>query len=230
MIKSLNDTVRFNLRKGKAFFNLFRFQMRKRTIEEIVDKALEFGARKEFEVKTMQVRDEILALARTVAAIRPRIVLEIGTAFGGTLFIWSQLASELVVSCDITDKSMQRSFYHTFPPFGSRCEVDLLTGDTHDTAFRKRVAARLNGKKADFLFIDGDHTEAGVTADYQEYRDLVRPGGIIAFHDIVEKQTLPQNQVFHLWKKLRDQPGMEEFIKDPEQSGFGIGIIRIPEQ
>ncbi|HWR73344.1 MAG TPA: class I SAM-dependent methyltransferase [Nitrospirota bacterium] len=230
MIKSLSNKARFNLRKLKAFLNLFRFHVHRRTIEEIVDKALEFGARKEFEVKTMQVRDEILALARTVAELQPRVVLEIGTAFGGTLFIWSQLASDLVISCDITDKSAQRSFYRKFPRFGSRCEVDLLTGDTHNAEFRKQVIARLKGRQVDFLFIDGDHTDTGVTADYRDYRDLVRPGGIIAFHDIVEKQSLPQNQVYHLWKNLRDQPGTKEFIKDPDQSGFGIGIIRLPER
>lgn len=230
MIRRLNDKARFNLRKLKAFLNLFRFHARKRTIEEIVDKVLEFGSRKEFEVKTMQVREEILALAKTVAELRPRVVLEIGTAFGGTLFIWSQLASELVIGCDITDKSVQRSFYRKFPRFGSRCAVHLLTGDSHNAEFRKQVVSRLNGRTVDFLFIDGDHTEAGVTADYRDYRDLVRPGGIIAFHDIVEKQSLPQNQVYHLWKKLRDQPGTKEFISDPEQSGFGIGIIKVPER
>ena len=50
-----------------------------------------------------------------------------------------------------------------------------------------------SGPDDDFLFIDGDHT--GVGRDYEMYRDLVRPGGLIAFHDIVADQPVEGNQV-----------------------------------
>ena len=80
----------------------------------------------------------------------------------------------------------------------------------------------------DFLFIDGDHTEQGVAADYRDYHALVRPGGIIAFHDIAERQSLPTNQVQHFWRKLKSQHTTEEFIDDPAQTGYGIGIVRVP--
>lgn len=35
----------------------------------------------------------------------------------------------------------------------------------------------------DLVFIDGDHTYAGVQADLEAYLPLVRPGGLIAGHD-----------------------------------------------
>ena len=56
----------------------------------------------------------------------------------------------------------------------------------------------------------------------------MRPGGIIAFHDILENQPLPVNQVYHLWKVLRDELDTEEFVQDSEQCGYGIGIVRVP--
>ena len=93
----------------------------------------------------------------------------------------------------------------------------------------QKVIAALAGRKVDFLFIDGDHTVGGVTADYNDYKEFVRPGGVIAFHDIVESQPLPTNQVFHFWKKLREVARVEEFVVDPKQCGFGIGIMRVPE-
>lgn len=108
------------------------------------------------------------------------------------------------------------------------CEVILLSGDSHSVTLKQRVAQELSGKQADFIFIDGDHTVMGVTADYNDYREFVRPGGIIAFHDIVESQPLPTNQVYHLWKRLKQEVVTEEFIYDPRQCGFGIGIIRVP--
>lgn len=224
------DEIRFQIRRFKALRRLRQFHAKPLTIEETIDWALNFGSRKEFSVHTIQIRDEILALARTVSALRPKTILELGTAFGGTLLIWSQLASDLVISCDILDKTVQSDMYRKFPPPGSRCTVEILTGDSHSPEFKKRVAGVLGESKVDFLFIDGDHTEAGVTADYHDYRDLVRPGGIIAFHDIVEKQNSPNSRVHHLWNRLRQEADTEEYVKDRNQVGYGIGVIRVPEQ
>ena len=56
----------------------------------------------------------------------------------------------------------------------------------------------------------------------------MRPGGLIGFHDIVESQPLPTNQVYHLWKNVRKEAVTEEFVNDPKQCGFGIGIVRVP--
>ena len=36
----------------------------------------------------------------------------------------------------------------------------------------------------DALFIDGNHSYEYVKKDYENYRDKVKPGGIIAFHDV----------------------------------------------
>ncbi len=227
-IRSIDKKIRFEARRWNAFRRLGRYHAKTRTIEETVDWAMHFGSRKEFTVNTIQQREEILALARAVDAIKPKTILEIGTALGGTLLIWSRIASDLVISCDIEDRSIQKSFYTSFPPPESSCKVSLLTGDSHTREFRALVEKQLNGRPVDFLFIDGDHTEKGVTADYLAYRDLVRPGGIIAFHDIVEKQPTPQNQVYHLWKKIRETAVVEEFVGNPDQCGYGIGIIHIP--
>ena len=36
---------------------------------------------------------------------------------------------------------------------------------------------------ADFIFIDGDHTEQGLLQDWLAWHELVQPGGIVAIHD-----------------------------------------------
>jgi len=35
----------------------------------------------------------------------------------------------------------------------------------------------------DFLFIDGDHSETGVSQDWENWHRFVVPGGVVAFHD-----------------------------------------------
>ncbi|MCA1785856.1 MAG: class I SAM-dependent methyltransferase, partial [Desulfobacteraceae bacterium] len=120
--------------------------------------------------------------------------------------------------------------FQQFPPPGSACRLTLLSGNSHDPAFKDRVATALNGNPVDFLFIDGDHTETGVTADYEDYRQFVRPGGLIAFHDILQNQPLPTNQVFYLWQRLKQVAKVEEFVTPDNHCGFGIGLLHVPEQ
>ena len=211
----------------QAYLKLKKFHSRPRSIDESVYTALNFGGHGYFKVRTMQIPAEIIALARAVEELNPKIILEIGTAFGGTLFIWAQLASEHVISCDIESKRIPGLIYKSFPPPDSRCKVTLMTGNSHTYEFKQRVKRRLSGASVDFLFIDGDHTEQGVEDDYYAYKEFVRPGGIIAFHDIVEKQLLPQNQVYHFWKRLKTLEQTEEFIYDSDQTGYGIGIVRV---
>ena len=228
-LKKISRKLRAPFNRRFAFKRLKEYHSQPRSLATTIDWAMNFGGGGYFTVKTMQIPTEITALASAVEALHPKIILEIGTARGGTLLIWSSLASEKVITCDLQDMSMLAPLYCEFPPTDSTCKVTLLSGDSHTADFKQRVAKELGGKKADFIFIDGDHTVGGVTADYNDYREFVRPGGIIAFHDIVESQPLATNQVYHLWKKLKQEVVTEEFVNDPKQCGFGIGVIRVPQ-
>ena len=228
-LQRISRRLRAPLHRRQALRRLAEYHERPRSLEETVSWAMDFGGRGLFRVRTVQMPEEITALARAVAALEPRVVLEIGTARAGTLLIWTSLASEEVITCDLRDMSVQAPLLQALPPPGSHCKVTLLSGDSHTPAFRERVLAALAGRPVDFLFIDGDHSEAGVEADYDDYHDLVRPGGIIAFHDIVEKQPYDSTQVHAFWERLKQRHEYEEFVADPGQCGYGIGIIRVPE-
>lgn len=227
--KSLSRTVRQPFNSLYAHHRLKKYHSKKRSLEDVIEWAMKFGGGGYMTVNTLQIPTEITQLAKAVQAINPKIIVEIGTARGGTLLIWSYLASKRVITCDLNDTTLQRPLFSRFPPPGSNCQVTLLSGNSHDASFKARLARELNGEKADFLFIDGDHTESGVEADYNDYKEFVRPGGLIAFHDIVEKQPLPTNQVYHLWKRIKVGADVQEFVADPNQCGFGIGLLRVPE-
>lgn len=226
-LREIGRRLRAPFNRAAAFRALAEFHASPRALEAVVDTAIKFPSAGLFRVESIQQRSEIQALARAVAAIEPRNILEIGTARGGTLFIWAHLAKARVVSCDIEDPGVRRPLYEAFPPPQSQCRVVHLHGDSHDAAFRARVEREFGAEPVDFLFIDGDHTEKGVEADYNDYKHLVRPGGLIAFHDVIEKQALPTNQVYYFWRRLKPLVNAEEFIDHPDQCGFGIGLIRV---
>lgn len=225
--KSIRRIVKRPWYAREAFRRLREYHAQASSLEDRVDWALSFGGRSRYKVRAIQMRSEFLALVRAVEALKPRVIVEIGTYHGGTLLVWSALARDLVISCDLEQPREHRDLYPHFPPPGSQCEVRLLQGDTHDPEFGAYLSRELGGRAVDFLFVDGDHTESGVEQDYEEYRSLVRDGGIIAFHDITDQQSLPTNQVHRFWKRLRQRVDTEEFIDDPAQTGFGIGIVRV---
>lgn len=185
----------------------------------------------------LQKWSELAQLLDIVAKLRPLRICEIGSAGGGTLFLFSQLSelNSLILSIDIAYTQAKRRCFPMFPRSGSR--LVCIEGDSHSPATRERVVCELGGGLLDFLFIDGDHSFAGVQSDFELYAPLVRPGGIIALHDIVAdsktRMGLPSENdagdVPVFWRQLRTQYSTwHEYIEDPNQDGYGIGVLEWP--
>ncbi len=89
---------------------------------------------------------------------------------------------------------------------------------------KRQVCGILGDELLDFLFIDGDHSRAGVTQDWNDYRPLVRPSGLIALHDIRDSEYHRVNGCFvhDFWRRL-ELP--KEEIIDPLGYWGGIGLV-----
>jgi predicted O-methyltransferase YrrM len=181
-----------------------------------------------------QVRSEIVSLAGMVRERQPRTVVEIGTATGGTLFLWCAMAhpEATVVSIDLPGGIHGGGYpywktwvYRRFAT--GRQRVHLLRGDSHDPRMRDRLKAMLPDGGIDFLFIDGDHTYEGVKSDYEMYAPLVRPGGLIAFHDIAHHPPELNCHVEELWRQLKQGRRHWEFVEDPQQGSCGLGVLEV---
>ena len=62
-------------------------------------------------------------------------------------------------------------------------EVKAIANGRIDWLRTTGVAAALDHQPVDFLFIDGDHSEDGLLADWRAWSPLVEPDGIVALHD-----------------------------------------------
>ena len=180
----------------------------------------------------MQVPSELAALGQLLANLRPERALEIGTARGGTLLFLTRLASPqaTIVSVDLPGgrfgggySSRRRWFYQRFAR--RRQQLRLLQGDSHSAGMLNRVRAAFSGQPLDYLFIDGDHSYEGVKSDFEMYAPLVRKGGVIAFHDIVEGLPDMVGGVPQFWREIKSRYRHDEMIKDPKQGGWGIGVL-----
>jgi hypothetical protein len=104
--------------------------------------------------------------------------LEIGVGYGGTFAITVEILRKL--------GALQRAIAVDLGPTPrlfrdwSRPEANFVAVNSHSAAFARLVAER---GPFDLVFIDGDHTDAGVRQDFETVRPHAR---MIAFHDIVE--------------------------------------------
>ena len=227
IFRDISRKLRAPVNKYLAIKKLDRFHQKSRSIEEIVDTGINLGTHGLYKINSVQKRSEIINLVEHVSDLKPAYVLEIGTYNGGTLFMWANITKRKVVTCDLRNPKHRSELYKKFPSTKSDCKVVTLEGDSHDLSFRDKVYSEFNGEKLDFLFIDGDHTEKGVEADFNNYKDLVREGGIIAFHDILQNQPVEGNQVYYFWQRIKNNYKYEEFVDDTGQCGFGIGILHV---
>lgn len=184
-----------------------------------------------FSLRPYQVDSEILGLLGALRDRAPSRLVEIGTAQGGTLFLLLRCLgkSAHVVSVDLPRGEFGGGYphwkiplFHAMAMGGAR--LTLLRGSSQTPDMRDRVRSRLGGP-ADFILIDGDHSYEGAKRDFELYRELVAPQGMIAFHDIVPGATGKVGGVPALWQELRRQFRHTEFVRDWNQGGFGIGVI-----
>lgn len=172
----------------------------------------------------LQKPEELIGLARLAAEREPRTVCEIGTYNGGTsLFLCGLPSVARFVGMDI--KPLNRREIAALVP--RRVDTAVLEGSSRD--LKPRVGEAFRGSPIDLLFIDGDHSYEGARADLLDYRELVRPGGLIAFHDIVPEDpdgTGDSGGVPTLWREIKEHFDKRwEFVRDWKQDGMGIGVI-----
>lgn len=165
---------------------------------------------------------ERAALEGALAALEPRLAVEIGTAQGGALARIATYSAEV------------HSFDRVEPEVSVPDHVTLHTGDSHVLlpAFLAQLAER--GRQVDFALVDGDHSADGVRRDIE---DLVASPAVertvIVLHDTVNEEVRagidavdwPTKVSYvdsdwvpgHLWA--------EEYLRDELWGGLGLVLV-----
>ncbi len=184
------------------------------------------------DMKPLQVKEEIAELLGYIDKMKPNVVLEIGTATGGTLFLLSRVADSeaKLVSIDLPGgpfggdpRTWKPWFFKSF--VRNHQEIHFIKSDSHLPSTVSRVKDIIGNRNVDFLFIDADHTYAGVKRDFEMYRQLVRKGGIIALHDIVPHPPETGIDIHRFWQEIKGDFKSIEIVEDWGQEWAGIGVV-----
>lgn len=168
-----------------------------------------------------QKEAEWLRFISIVDIMHPKNILEIGSYDGGSTISLSLLCERLLtIEC--------------IPPrydvnlIRKNCNFTYLQGDSSSSDIVNFVKIS-NNELYDVVFVDGSHLYNIVKQDYFNYKNYIRPGGIMAFHDIIESdEHKKQNTlVYKLWNEIKNNYHHVEIIESPYNWG-GIGIIWMP--
>jgi predicted O-methyltransferase YrrM len=185
-------------------------------------------------LRPYQNRNEILRAAMKVAEAQPEFVVEIGTAKGGTLLLWSRAAADnaTLISVDLPGGMfgggypVWKAMLYRFMMRKGQA-LKLIRANSHSQSTVEKVKSLLP-RPADVLFIDADHTYEGVKTDFNLYRPLVRAGGLIILHDILPNTFDPDIDIAPFWAETKAVYECDEIVDDYQQGCFGIGVVSVP--
>jgi len=228
LFKMLRNRIKYNF-----YAILLRFKIKQLNKNYNLKSLIDFSfLTYEGLIKPYQITSELQSFLNFVKTQKPKYVLEIGTAFGGTLFLLSRTVSKdaIIISLDlprskygISYQKWRTKLYYTFALPNQ--QVCLIRGDSHDTKTLNEVKKILNGNKIDLLYVDGDHSYNGVKKDFELYSQLVNDNGFVVFHDILLDGYKNYN-VNKFWKEIKNRYENFEFVENLNQGFAGFGIIQ----
>lgn len=161
---------------------------------------------------------EMLALLEHVKVLSPKIILEIGVCFGGSLRLWEKVVTEggVVIGIDLHPDVESRITGVIVPPDGRRpsdwevtrssvvdgvevltlrsaAEVHIVSADSKAPTTFEVVRQLLGDREIDFFFHDGAHYGVGPVYDYANFEELIRTGGLVCVADTSDPRTQVDN-------------------------------------
>ena len=131
---------------------------------------------------------ELGAMMQEARRVSPKVIMEIGADKGAGIYHWCQcLSPQVVIGCEIKGVPYSRLFEENFPDiefiWKARSSYDPLCVESIKLAIQ-----HAGMKYIDVLFIDG--CKKSFAKDFDAYRPLMNPAGIVFFHDVKDASLM----------------------------------------
>lgn len=227
LYEKLKDKAAFFISKSKL-----RRVMTSHNIPDVLNSIKIYSGRGFYDkIRLAQINEELYELSLKVVEHKPKVIAEIGTWNGGTLYVWTRInpQTKKIISIDLPDgkfgggyDAKRIKFFKEFAYDMPECKLYFIRGDSKSKITYDTLNRNLGIDKIDFLYIDGDHTYEGIKKDFEIYIKLMSPNGLIGLHDI---NTYKEGYgVYKFWNEVKNNYKYEEFIK-PGSKVMGNGLI-----
>lgn len=123
-----------------------------------------------------QAIDELENLIEEIGDRKFKTMAEIGTADGGTLWLYSNLFGSIGCKFIVTDMDIRPITKRVMAMITERMGVKFEIFECKNHMFRLK-------EPVEFLHIDGDHSYNATKSNYHFNEGMVVPGGMIVVHD-----------------------------------------------
>ena len=161
-----------------------------------------------------------------IKALRPRLLVELGTHRGNSYCAFLQAISALKVDCACYGVDTWKGDVHMLAEMGILDELRAF----HDPRFADFSTLKpmsfdearnsFGAGTIDLLHIDGTHTYDSVRHDFDTWVGALSDRGVVLFHDIAERQ--PSFGVWRLWEELSARFPHFEF-----RHSHGLGVLGV---
>lgn len=161
-----------------------------------------------------------------VTAVRPKMLVELGTHKGLSYFTFCQAMKESEIDglCYAVDTFEGDEHTDKYDESVFNSVNDHNRQNYHGFSYLMRMRfeealQHFSDETIDLLHIDGFHTYEAVSNDFSNWYPKVRPGGIILFHDV--QARLKDFGAWKFWDEIKSD--YETFTFN---HGFGLGVLR----
>lgn len=175
----------------------------------------------------LQPPQDMFALADIIFRTRPRFVLEIGVAWGGSLLFYSTLmevlGGERIIGVDIFVPDDLRRRIESFGRISDR--ITLLQGSSTADATLDEIKGIIGSARELLVVLDSSHMHEHVLKELRLYSPLVGRGYYLVCADTVIEYQPPQDYRERPWGHGNNpKTALDQFLKENDRFEIDKGL------
>lgn len=172
----------------------------------------------------LQLPQDMFAMQEIIFATRPKVIIEIGVAWGGSLLFYSTLmeclGGEQIIGVDIY---VPQDLSERISSFGKLSErIKWINGSSTDESTIGKIKSLIGDERAVMVILDSFHTHEHVLKELQLYSPLVGKGHYLVCCDthVEDIPEIVENRPRPWGKGNNPKTAVNQFLK--ENDGFEV--------
>jgi cephalosporin hydroxylase len=186
-------------------------------------------------IPIIQLPEDLLLMQELIHKVRPDVIIETGTAHGGTAIFYASMLELLggrgrVISIDVDIRKYNRLAIQSHP---MSKHVTLVDGSSIDPATVAHVRREVPADARVLVSLDSNHTRAHVLAELENYAPLVTPDSYVVVFDAIMEAVADAPNGSPDWQTDNPRSAVEDFLKsrsdfeiDPYYNRLGVTYCR----
>ena len=139
-------------------------------------------------IPIIQLAEDILIVQELIYKVKPTVIIETGTAHGGTAVLYASMLELIgkgrVISIDVEIREHNRLAIQSH---AMAKRITLIEGSSVDDKVRAKVKRLVRADDKVLVALDSNHTSSHVLKELETYGPLVSPGSyIVVFDGVME--------------------------------------------